>query len=360
MSNWKSPELLRRLINDRTTGQIDAALAALPIVDPEDYHWDYAQRRKGNWRPNHLHWLPVGLRRGNGGQVRLAGEPMNPIAERLINGMEAIIELERLRELAKDPNKPPPSSPRNAVLRYFGLPRLDMVEQMDVEERRALQKKIDEVRGRLVIRLAYENKSSQFAITIRDHGMGQSPKHLHHTLLSLGESDKPDKPYLIGLFGQGGSSAFMASKYSVVLSRRAGDILGKGEDPGVGWSIVKQIIPKGRRDPYFAYLAADEDGTVPSFDAEVADKVCFEHGSQFSHINYDFGGAASAISRILYQSLNHVLFNPVLPYDLYAIKDKPDLMQGTAQRLARRIRVIGAHGGKQSTLDKSFAPQAVA
>jgi hypothetical protein len=360
MNSCNSPDLLRRLVNDRTTGQIEAILASLPIVDPEDYHWDYAQRRIGNWRPNHLHWLPVGLRRGNGGQVRLAGEPINPIAERLINGMEAIIELERLRELLKNPNTPVPTSPRAAVLRYFGLPRLDVVEQMDGEERRALHDKINEIRRRLIIRLAYDKKSSQFAIMIRDEGMGQSPKHLHHTLLSLGESDKPDKPYLIGLFGQGGSSAFMACKYSVVLSRRASDILGQGEDAGVGWSIVKQIVPKGRRDPYFAYLAAREDGTVPSFDAEVADKLNFEYGSQFSHINYDFGGSGSAVTRVLYQSLNHVLFNPVLPYDLYSMKDKPDLMQGTAQRLARQIRFVVAKGGKPSALDKSFAPQAVA
>ena len=35
----------------------------------------------------------------------------------------------------------------------------------------------------------------------------------------------------------------------------------------------------------------------------------------------------------LYQALNHVLFNPILPYELYAMKDDPDPMRGTAQRL---------------------------
>ena len=44
---------------------------------------------------------------------------------------------------------------------------------------------------------------------------------MHRTLLSLGSSDKGDKPYLIGVFGQGGSSTYAASKYSWVLSRRA-------------------------------------------------------------------------------------------------------------------------------------------
>jgi hypothetical protein len=64
----------------------------------------------------------------------------------------------------------------------------------------------------------------EFAVTIRDHGMGQAPANIHRTLLSLGRTDKADKPYLIGVFGQGGSSAFSIAKYSIVISRRAADI----------------------------------------------------------------------------------------------------------------------------------------
>jgi hypothetical protein len=105
---------------------------------------------------------------------------------------------------------------------------------------------------------------------------------------------------------------------------------------------------------YFAYLAADENGTVPCFAAPAADKVGFDCGSHFAHINYDFGGSASAVTRLLYQALNHVLFNPVLPYDLYSMKDKPELMQGTAQRLARQVRLIG-----RTALQKSYPLQAV-
>ena len=51
----------------------------------------------------------------------------------------------------------------------------------------------------------------------------------------------------------------------------------------------------------------------------------------------------------MYQSLNHVLFNPVMPYELYALKDTADPMKGTAQRLAQRVRRFGP-----TALDKSF------
>jgi hypothetical protein len=357
MDLWtSSPELLGRLLNARTTAKAEAIMTTLPIVPPEEYQWDYGDKRVGKWKPEHLHWLPVGLERGNGGRIKLAGEPMNPIAERTVNGMEALIELARLSELLKNPTAVMPASPREAVLRYFGFPRLDAIERMDDEERKAMRERVNDVRHRLTIHLDHDRKSKQFAVTIRDLGMGQSPARMHETLLSLGQSDKADKPYLIGVFGQGGSSAFSVSEYSIIVSRRAPGVLKSDEDGGAGWSIVRAIQPKGRRDHYYAYLAASEDGMVPSVDAAAADKAGFAHGAHFCHIKYDFGGSESAVTRLLYQALNHVLFNPVLPYDLYAMKEKPEPMLGTAQRLARQVRLIG----RQAALDKSFAAQPVA
>jgi hypothetical protein len=351
-----SLDLLGRLLNARTTAQVEATMRTLPIVPPEEYQWDYGAKRIGKWKPKHLHWLPVGLERGNGGRIKLAGEPMNPIAERAVNGMESLIELARQVELMNNPAAVMPANPREAVLRYFGLPRLDAIERMEDEERKEMRERVNEVRRRLSIRLDHERRSKQFAVTIRDHGIGQTPSRMHETLLSLGQSDKADKPYLIGVFGQGGSSALSVSEYSVLISRSAPEILKAGEDSGAGWSIVRSIQPRGRRDHYYAYLAASEDGRVPSFDATVADNAGFTNGAHFCHIDYDFGGSESAVSRLLYQALNHVLFNPILPYDLYAMKEKPEPMLGTAQRLARQVRLLG----RQAALDKSFAAQPVA
>jgi hypothetical protein len=248
-----------------------------------------------------------------------------------------------------------PNSPRDAVLRYFGFPRLDSIERLDDEERKAKRAMVDRVRKRVSLTLDHDKKSKQFSVTIRDHGMGQVPAMMHQTLLSLGRTDKADKKYLIGVFGQGGSSAFSISEYSIVVTRRAADIRGKGEDAGVGWSIVREILPKGRRDPYYAYIAATEDGAVPSVEAAEADKAGFASGVQFTHIKYDFGASDSAIARSMYPALNHVLFNPVMPYELFALKDTPEPMLGTAQRLARRVRMYG----RGVALDKAFASQPV-
>jgi hypothetical protein len=350
-----APDLLHRLTNARSTSQTEAIMSGLPIVPTDQYQWLSADERSGPWQPGKLHWVPVGRDRGNGGRIKLAGEPMNPLAERLVNGMESLIELARLRELLTSPASPVPASPREAVLRYFGFPRLDAIERLDDEERKEKNVLADRVRKNLSITLDFEKKSKEFAVTIRDHGMGQTAANIHKTLLSLGRTDKADKPYLIGVFGQGGSSAFSIAKYSIVISRRASDIRRQGEDNGAGWTIVREIQPKGRRDAYFAYLAVTEEGGVPFVDATQADRSKFGQGAHFCHIGYDFGASDSAIARTMYQSLNHVLFNPVIPYELYALKDTPEPMKGTAQRLARRVRILG----RNVALDKSFAQQPV-
>jgi hypothetical protein len=173
----------------------------------------------------------------------------------------------------------------------------------------------------------------------------------------LGRTDKAEKPYLIGVFGQGGSSTYAASKYSLVVSRRPAQFL-DGAPDGIGWTIVKKVIPKGRRDPYYAYLASLPDGRVPSITIDNGRANEFAPGTLFRHIGYDFGRQGSAVARTLFYALNHVLFNPVLPYDLYALKDKPDPMHGTAYRLARQTAQLASKGDK-SHLDKPFQSQMV-
>ncbi|MES0166211.1 hypothetical protein NKJ87_09450 [Mesorhizobium sp. M0027] len=348
-------DLLNRLLVARTTMQVEAIISSLPVQSLDKYQWDYRDKRIGTWLAGHLQWVPVGRDRGNGGRIKLAGEPTNPIAERLVNGMEAIVELARLEELQKDPDAKAPASPRDAALRYFGLPRLDSLDRLDHAERSSAQERVVEIRKRLFVRLDHDNSTKQFAVTVRDRGMGQVPSLMHETLLSLGQTDKAEKPYLIGVFGQGGSSAYSASEYSVILTRRAAAIRQPGEDAGVGWTIVRQVVPANRRDPYYAYLAEGPEGEVPRIDAIVADAAGFDQGSHFAHVKYDFGGSAAAISHLLYQALNHVLFNPILPYDLFALKDKPEQMLGTAYRLARQVK--GAD--PRVALNKSFRTQPV-
>ncbi len=101
------------------------------------------------------------------------------------------------------------------------------------------------------------------------------------------------------------------------MSRRAPDLL-DGKPDGVGWTVIREIFPpKPRRDPYYAYLAAHPDGQVLTLPVEAADAIDLQHGSKFAHLGYNFAGTGSAVQFGMYRVLNHILYNPVLPLDLF-------------------------------------------
>lgn len=153
----KSRQLAEQLLAARTTRGVEDILRELPIVEYDAYQWDKSPT--DGWQSGWLHWVPVGRDRGNAGRIQLAGEPYNPLAERLVNGMEAIIEMARQQELLSNPGASVPQSPREAVERYFDLPRLDLIPRISDKDR---QKQIDaclrELRQRLRLRLDYDRQ----------------------------------------------------------------------------------------------------------------------------------------------------------------------------------------------------------
>ncbi len=347
----KPTEFLKQAVNVSSIKSMKTLLNQLPIVSEHEYSFDPVNPEK-SWIEGKLHWFPLGKDRGNAGRIKLASRPENPIAERTINAMEALIELERRRELLNNSTCTVPQNPREAVMRYFSLPPLDQLPKMDgLIHGKKPREYAREIAKKIQIHVTFEKTEHEFAVLIQDDGIGQAPERMHETLLSLGSSDKGDKPYLIGLFGQGGSSTYAASDYSWCVSRRAPDVL-DGTRDGVGWTVVKEVFQKGRRDPFFAYLAASPMGEVPTFPPDAADAIGLKNGSRFAHLNYDFAASGSAIMRSLYYMLNHILYNPVLPFDLYAGPTQATIY-GNGYRLSN------AADGKKTLLDKIFSPQSI-
>lgn len=332
-----SEKLLSDTITAISIQAVEALIAPLPIVSEMEYRFTEKNRAE-SWKEGSLHWYPVGGRTGNQSNIKHAGTPENPIGERTVNAFEALIELERQKELIRDPAAPPPPSPREAVRRYFDLPPLDEVpKSADLIRGMKPARYVGKLAERITVSMKQQAKGKDYTVVVEDDGIGQRADRMHETLLSLGDSDKPDKPYLIGMFGQGGSSAFAASHYSWFLSRRAPD-LPDHKGGGVGWTVVRQIMPPGRRGfVYWAYLAAHPDGRVPRLPESAADAINFTRGTKIAHVGYKF--ATSNQAYYLYKSLNHLLFNPVLPYYVVTGKGRDgDLMPGNAYKLSKLKR----------------------
>ena len=95
------PAFLQEVVRAVTTKHVEALLAQLPVVAENDYLFNPKDPYLG-WKEGFLHWFPVGGERGNAGRIKLAGSPFNPIGERTINAMEALIEMKRGTGRAQD------------------------------------------------------------------------------------------------------------------------------------------------------------------------------------------------------------------------------------------------------------------
>jgi hypothetical protein len=107
-------------------------------------------------------------------------------------------------------------------------------------------------------------------------------------------------------------------------------------------------------------LAASPNGLTPTLHESAADAVEFKRGVRFGHVGVKFESSDEAFR--LYNSLNHLLFNPVLPYYLQTKKpttDDPfqgaDRMAGNSYRLSD-LETIGPKKRKEEDIRLNNIP----
>ncbi len=255
-------------------------------------------------------WAPLGGRDNNAGNVNLAVEAGQALVERITNGMDAHIELQY--ELANRPAAlDSPDSPRAAVAQLWGLD----AGRLSRESPQAARF-IEKMAPKTVIRAVGSTERGQSSIVLEDRGIGQHPEDFPDTLLSLGGSNKISKPYLMGAFGQGGSSTFAYCPYSVILSRRHSDCLG-GRTDLAGWTVVRKYDDDSLKAFRYEYLVV-EDNRIPTLVPSRLESlgVPFDSGTRIVHIAYDLGRLNARWSLVGYRYFDNLLFDPVLPYRL--------------------------------------------
>lgn len=250
-------------------------------------------------------WTPLGGRDNNAGSVNLAVDPGQALVERVTNSMDAHIELRYERA-----NRPEGlSSPRAAVWQLWSLEGARLTRQSA-----AMARFIDEMAAQTTVRVLGSSVKGQSTVVIEDTGIGQHPDDFPRTILSLGESNKVSKPYLIGAFGQGGSSTLAYCPYSVIISRRDAGCLGDQSDL-IGWTIVRKYDDDSLKTFRYEYLL-DPEGQVPRVTPSQLESlgVTFHSGMKITHLGYELGRLGARWSLVGYRFFDNLLFDPVLPY----------------------------------------------
>ena len=265
----------------------DALLAASTIEDVASALETFEDAQR-----NRVGWVPVGGKENNRGPIEVSADPGRSLVERLTNSIDAVLELEH--ELHR--GMPDCRSPRQAATAWVSVPERGLSE-MTPAQRRVLA-------DRVKIRLLPGDGRDRRLILIRDLGIGLTPEEMPNTILSLNESNKIRKHYLAGTYGQGGSSTFAISTYTLLASRRRGD-------RRIGFTVVKflDLPPEEYKTGHYVYLTLN--GAVPV--VEVSENE-FAPGTLVQHFGYDVSSYPSPVGpNSVYGLLNQVLFDPVLP-----------------------------------------------
>ncbi|NJD67958.1 MAG: hypothetical protein C3F12_10895 [Candidatus Methylomirabilota bacterium] len=237
-------------------------------------------------------WAPIGGKENNRGPIEVSADPGRSLVERLTNGIDAILEAECERHRGV----PDCRSPREAATAWLGISERGLSE-MTPAQRQAVAR-------RVVTHLLPGDGRQGRLIEIRDLGVGLTPEEMPETILSLNESNKIRKHYLAGTYGQGGSSTFAISAYTLLASRHA-------NDSRVAFTVVKflDLPPEEYKTGHYVYLTVD--GIVPIVEGFEND---FAAGTLVRHFGYDLSSYPSPVGpNSVYGLLNQVLFDPVLP-----------------------------------------------
>lgn len=241
-------------------------------------------------------WLPVGANEGNASVILASGDPQNSFIERVTNAIDATIEL---------------AADKNPELKTYRDPRRFVEDAFDVKtgyltslRRKNRERLADDLGITVTVRTGDAPETP--TLEVRDYGIGLAASEFPATILSLHKRNKINKWYVMGVYGQGGSTTYRFSDYTIIASRKARP---KADD-SLAITVVRFQEPgPDERGGMYVYLA-DENGLPFT----LSDTNGFESGTVVRHINYALGRPGIFVD--FYGDLEARLFDPVLPFNL--------------------------------------------
>ena len=200
-------------------------------------------------------WKPLGQNENNVHTVEVASDPALALIERPTNSIDALLDLRHM-ELQQDA-----SSPHEAAQKWFGIPKGGLSEASAKESTRL--NLADLVR----ITLHESDDRNRPTISIQDQGTGQHPDNFEDTLLSLHGSNKKSARHLMGVYGAGGAASYRFARSTLVISRRAPQLL-DGRPDEIGMTLVRynKLDAEKYKTGRYEYLAT-LDGKIPRLEA---------------------------------------------------------------------------------------------
>ncbi len=299
-----------------------------------------------------LHWHAYGNKTSNYSTIGLASKPGRSLTERITNAIDAVLEAHSLNASTL------PTSPQTAVNEWFGRPYSS--SEAGIFNWKYEQGNYDRKVG---VILTDSGKKEAPTIDVLDFGVGIAADNFPSTILSLQEGNKIKKKYLVGAFGQGGSSTLAFCDYVFIVSRSI-------QNPNiVSFTVIKEItLGEDYKENCYAYLAltnSNGDEIVPSFLMNDAIKIYdadklrmneFRQGTLVRHYAFrltNIFGNIGPREGNLYHYLHISLFDPLIPFQIIDLRNKDRVNQQICTGSRNRLMKLKEKAADESELDSS-------
>lgn len=249
-------------------------------------------------------WRPVGGRPNNAGIIDVGTSPGAALVERITNGADAMLEL----AFALKPGQA--KTPFEAAVEYYGVPVNGLAGMTDAKRRKLAEN--------ISVSLHDSGIDRRPTVVVHDKGIGLTPEMAPDTILSLNDSNKLSKLYLMGTYNQGGSASLSFSKVTIVISRRHGNLL-NGYGDRIAFTIIEQRDDSTKKVASYEYMS-QPDGTIFGLSPSSLPKMT--HGTRIIHIGFDLQ-IAGPWSTDPYYFLQAALPSLPLPYLFGGDRTKP-------------------------------------
>lgn len=241
----------------------------------------------------------------NCGIININKNPISGSIERVINMQDSFLEKLAYinKEVLTDKDK---SDPRKLIEKIYDYKDGRLENLQDLKKKREIGKN-------MIISYRDSGNEKKPTVDYRDFGIGQYPEEMPNTILSLNKSSKVKLHYTIGSFGQGGSTAYPSSNYTLILSKR---FTLDGNNKRTAFTIVRYNSRKGKGYKMGVYEYLVDKKTNLPIEIETTEDE-FEAGTLIRHITMDVGKYTQMVTQpsgnSLWTLLNLNMFDSILP-----------------------------------------------
>lgn len=226
---------INKILDLNTINEIESFIKTESFCPIEDFNKTKESR----------HWKPVGGNEFNNAAISQLTEGEKGIIERITNAVDAITE-----RTVKEKNYN--SNIKLEKIISENYPKYDtIINGINVGSKDKLT--AGDAGGLISIVVNSGSNRSSLTIDIIDRGIGIASENFKNTILSIHEGNKGsmDKSYLIGAFGQGGSTSLNYTLATLIVSKHNNEL---------SFTIVKSFDRQDLKQPVFYYLVDEETG----------------------------------------------------------------------------------------------------